>query len=86
MEVDIAAAKAAGHTSKSGAAEYYFCSDKCNRDFDDVESDLQRNWAGNRGTSTLDWDRARPAARDSWQRVSDAIERATPGDSDHDGK
>ena len=57
-----------------------------NREFDDVEADLKRNWAGNRGTSTLEWDRARHATRDSWQRVSDAVERATPGDSDHDGK
>ena len=57
-----------------------------NRGFDDVESDLQRNWNSARGTSSLEWDRARHAARDSWQRVSDAVERAVPGDSDHDGK
>ena len=29
---------------------------------------------------------ARHAARDSWQRVSDTVERATPGDSDRDGR
>ena len=28
----------------------------------------------------------RHATRDAWQRVSDAGERATPGDSDRDGK
>jgi hypothetical protein len=54
--------------------------------FDDVEGDLQRDWEGNRADSSLTWDRAKYATRDSWQRVSDAVERAVPGDSDHDGK
>jgi hypothetical protein len=57
-----------------------------NREFEDVETELSRDWGVNRGASSLEWERARPAARDSWQRVSDAIERAVPGDSDHDGK
>ena len=39
-----------------------------------------------RGRSTLDWDRAKHATRDAWDRVSDAVERAVPGDSDRDGK
>ena len=56
------------------------------RSFDEVESDLGRNWDRARGNSSLAWDRAKYATRDSWQRVSDAVERATPGDSDHDGK
>ena len=56
------------------------------REFDDVEPDLRADWDRNRGNSTLAWDRARYATRDSWQRVSDAVERAVPGDSDHDGK
>jgi len=56
------------------------------REFDDVERDLARDWTRNREASTLEWDRARLATRDSWQRVSDAVERAVPGDSDHDGK
>jgi hypothetical protein len=56
------------------------------RDFDDVESELGRDWNRARGTSKLEWDRAKYAARDSWQRLSDTIERAVPGDSDHDGK
>jgi hypothetical protein len=54
--------------------------------FEDVEGDLQRDWDSKRGASSLPWDRARHATRDSWQRVSDALERATPGDSDRDGK
>jgi hypothetical protein len=56
------------------------------RSFDEVEADLGRNWESSRGNSSLAWDRAKYATRDSWQRVSDAVERATPGDSDHDGK
>jgi len=56
------------------------------RSFDDIEDDLGRDWNTARGTSRLEWDRAKSATRDSWQRVSDTIERAVPGDSDHDGK
>ncbi|WP_082497923.1 hypothetical protein [Pseudorhodoferax sp. Leaf267] len=56
------------------------------RSFDDVESDLGRDWANIRGSSTLGWDRAKHASRDAWQRVSDTVERAVPGDSDRDGK
>ena len=54
--------------------------------FDEVEDDLARDWSGARETSRLEWDRAKLAARDSWQRVSDTVERAIPGDSDRDGK
>ena len=56
------------------------------RKFDDVESELSRDWQRARGSSNLTWDKAKHATRDSWQRVSDAVERATPGDSDRDGK
>lgn len=56
------------------------------RSFDEVERDLARDWNSARGDSRLEWDRAKHAARDSWQRVSDAVERAVPGDSDRDGK
>jgi len=56
------------------------------REFDDVDAELGRGWNRVRGTSRLDWDRAKFAARDSWQRLSDTVERAIPGDSDHDGK
>lgn len=50
--------------------------------FDDVESDLGREWDQVKGKSTLGWDRAREAARDAWHRV----ERAIPGDADRDGR
>lgn len=55
------------------------------RSFDEVDADLSRDWGSIRGNSSLDWERARPAARDAWQRLSDRVERAVPGDSDRDG-
>ena len=55
-------------------------------EFDAMEDELGRDWDQARGKSSLEWDRAKLAARDSWQRVSDAVERAVPGDSDRDGK
>ena len=54
--------------------------------FDDVESELSRDWQRARGSSSLTWEKAKHATRDSWQRVSDAVERAVPGDSDRVGK
>ncbi len=56
------------------------------RRFDEVESDLGRDWSTRRGNSSLEWDRAKHAARDAWERVSDKVERAIPGDSDRDGR
>ena len=40
------------------------------RSFDDVDADLSRDWSASRGKSKLEWDRARFAARDAWDRVS----------------
>lgn len=54
--------------------------------YDDVEEDLSTGWVEARGESRLDWDRARHATRDAWQRVSDTVERNIPGDSDRDGR
>lgn len=56
------------------------------RKWEDVEPELGRDWQRAKGKSRLAWDEAKLAARDSWQRVSDTVERAVPGDSDHDGK
>lgn len=56
------------------------------RKFDEVESELGRDWQRAKGKSTLAWENAKHATKDSWQRISDTVERATPGDSDHDGK
>jgi len=56
------------------------------RTFEKAESELMRDWHGARGNSSLTWDNAKHATRDAWQRISDTVERAVPGDSDHDGK
>jgi hypothetical protein len=56
------------------------------RSFEDAEPELRRDWDGARGTSGLTWENAKHATRDAWQRLSDFVERATPGDSDRDGK
>jgi len=56
------------------------------RRFDEVESDLSRDWDRARGKSSLTWERAKDAVRDSWHRLSDGVERAIPGDSDRDGR
>lgn len=56
------------------------------RSFDEIEPELGRDWGSTRGRSSLDWDNARHASRDAWQRVSDSVERAIPGDSDRDGR
>jgi hypothetical protein len=56
------------------------------RSFDEVEPELARDWNSRRGNSSLEWERAKHATRDAWQRLSDTVERATPGDSDRDGK
>ena len=56
------------------------------RHFDEIESDLGRDWGTTRGTSSLEWEKAKHASRDAWTRVKDTVERAVPGDSDRDGK
>ena len=56
------------------------------RSFEQAEPGLMRDWDRAKGISSLTWEDARHATRDAWQRVSDFVERATPGDSDHDGK
>lgn len=57
-----------------------------NRAFEDIEPELGREWGGVRGRSSLDWEKAKHATRDAWHRVSNAVERAIPGDSDKDGR
>lgn len=56
------------------------------RSFDEIEPELSAGWSGSRGKSSLAWENARHATRDAWQRMSDTVERAVPGDSDRDGK
>ena len=57
-----------------------------NRSFDDVESELGREWGTARGTSGLQWEHAKHATRDAWHRLGNAVERAVPGDADRDGR
>lgn len=68
-----------GPAYKYGVSSY---SKYAGRRFDEVESDLARDWNTARGTSKLEWNRAKEASRDAWHRVGDAVERAVPGDSD----
>jgi hypothetical protein len=55
------------------------------KSFDELEPELSQHWANSRDTSTLEWDRAKHATRDAWTRLSNTVEKATPGDSDKDG-
>ncbi|CAB5691491.1 Domain of uncharacterised function (DUF2383) [Delftia tsuruhatensis] len=58
-------------------------------DFDAFESEWERQWTSRRGTSHLEWDQARPAARAAWDRaarrdVADAtVAAAYTGDIDN---
>jgi hypothetical protein len=56
------------------------------RSFDDAETELSRDWGTSRGSSKLEWEHAKHASRDAWDRVSNSVERAIPGDSDRDGR
>ena len=50
--------------------------------FDSVEHDLSDEWNKVKGKSRLSWEQAKSATRAAW----DKVERAIPGDSDHDGR
>ncbi len=50
--------------------------------FDAAEPHLRQQYEGQHGTNRLGWEKAKHATRDAWDRV----ERALPGDADHDGK
>lgn len=42
-----------------------------NKSFDDVSSELERDWKNRRGESSLEWGHAKPAVRDAWCRVEE---------------
>jgi hypothetical protein len=44
--------------------------------FDDVESDLERDWDNSRGESPLAWSNAKHATRDAWDRVASRQQRS----------
>ncbi len=52
------------------------------KSFNELEDDLQRDYEINRGKSNVQWEKAKHAAQDAWNRV----ERAIPGDIDKDGR
>jgi hypothetical protein len=56
------------------------------RRFDEVEPDLARDWGSSRGESSLSWDAAKHAVRDAWERVGDAVERASAGNAERDDR
>ena len=39
------------------------------RDFNEIEPTLNKDWAGARGNSTLEWEEARDASRDAYDRL-----------------
>ncbi len=44
------------------------------RAFDEVESELQTGWSG-RDKSKLGWEKAKPAARDAWDRIDQSMSK-----------
>jgi len=52
------------------------------RPFEEVQNDLERGWDKAKGQSKLGWEKAKLAVRDAWH----GVERALPGDADHDGR
>ena len=50
--------------------------------YEEVETNLERDYEKTRGTVGLTWDKAKSATRDAWNRV----EKALPGDADGDGR
>lgn len=43
------------------------------KSFDEVETDLGREWSSAKGSSSLGWDKARHATRDAWDRLDKGI-------------
>jgi len=53
-------------------AGYQGYSRNAGKRYEEVEADLQRDYERNAGPAALRWEKARPAARDAWDRVSGA--------------
>jgi hypothetical protein len=49
-----------------------------------IETDARRDWEQRYPNNS--WQRFKGAVRRGWERTTAAVERATPGDSDHDGR
>lgn len=54
------------------------------RSWNDVEPELRSDWE--RRYPDGGWERFKAAVRRGWERTSDAVESAIPGDSDRDGR
>jgi hypothetical protein len=52
------------------------------RNWNDVESDLERDWTQRHGTSGLAWNDARHASRDAWDRITDRYSTGDRSGSD----
>ncbi len=50
--------------------------------FEDVEPELERDWASARSSSQLDWEEARPASLDAWNRIDQTYGANCPTTSD----
>lgn len=48
--------------------------------FDNIEESLRKDWPGARGKSGLDWNQAKPAVRDAWDRIGADPDEADPDD------
>jgi len=55
-----------------------------NREWGDIESDARRDWVSRNPSDG--WEGFKSAVRRGWERTSNAVERALPGDSDRDGR
>ncbi len=53
------------------------------RGWSEIESDARRDWESRHPNDA--WERFKSAVRHGWERASNAVERAIPGDSDRDG-
>jgi hypothetical protein len=63
-------------TGYEGASKYQ------GRKFDEVDSELERDYESIKGKSRLAWNDAKQATRSAWHRVENVL----PGDADNDGR
>jgi uncharacterized membrane protein len=54
------------------------------RDWSEIEPTIRRDWESRYPNNS--WERFKTAVRRGWDRTTEAVERAVPGDSDHDGR
>jgi hypothetical protein len=55
---------------------YTMAASNPDEEYEDFEQQLQRDWASNRQKSSLDWNKARPATRDAWERIRESMREA----------